>query len=1025
MILVFRRLFLYATLLLVAPPCLAQTLSASKLSAHLINNYTAGGSNIVAGRPGTLKVLGLDSGWPAGMVQAMRDYKVKAPGGKVIVRIYSPRTYSLADDATAAAGDFWTNVLQASLNLLPPADRALIDYLEGPNEGQTPTLGYPNSSPAQALQASQWFNQFWTNLTPRVMAAGYRPCIGSIAVGNPGGSTAQMQSYLDAFVPALRQAKAAGGGWSYHAYTINYTTDVGTEIWYSLRYRQFYSYFASAYPDLSDLTLLLTEGGVDLSGDPNTSGWQARGSALNYERWLNWFDQQLQQDPYVLGCTIFEIGNPESWGWPSFDLEPIAGWMRNYLLGPGAVPAPPTGLSAVPGNQSVTLTWTNAPLTPTTWSVKRSTNNGGPYFTIATNLTAGVQAGVFMDVNLGNYTTYYYVITAVNGLGESHNSAQVSATPGAPAVTAYNCGGSATGSFLPDAYFDTGTAYSVGNPIDLSGVAGAAPLAVYQSHRYGNVTYTFPYLAPTSSYKLRLHFAEIYWTGTGQRVFNVFINGVQVLTNYDVVQAAGAAFKATVQEFNAVSDPAGVLTVRLATVTDNAAINGIEIVQTAPSSLPAAPANLVAAAGNGLVTLTWLVPAGATGFSVKRSTSSGGPYSLLATNLTQATFRDPAVAANTTYYYVVSASNAFGESVNSLQAAARPISALPDLVVTSVTWSPTNLYNGTRTLFSANVRNRGPVATPNSKIGVAFRVDGVEVAWCGNYVAPLAGNASVTLTADGGPTGVNVWTATPGAHTVTAVVDDVGLIAESIEDNNSTAVPLTVFASGYRFNSGGGAVGAYAADANFAGSANTYSVTNVIDTTGAANPAPAAIYQTERWGEFAYVLGNLTPGSNYTVRLHFGEISPTVASAGDRRFNVSLNGIQALTDFDVLAAAGGKFRATTVDLKKRADGSGTLVIWFTRGSANEPKCSGIEVFGSAPPIQPPTITGCAVGTNGTLNLTWQTSPAVIYQVQYRDDLRQTNWSNLGNPVVASGTSLTFSDALPGVGQRYYRIVQLN
>src|SRR2546425_13022465 len=41
----------------------AQTLSPSKFSAHLINNYTIGSSNIVSAYPRTLKVLGLDSGF--------------------------------------------------------------------------------------------------------------------------------------------------------------------------------------------------------------------------------------------------------------------------------------------------------------------------------------------------------------------------------------------------------------------------------------------------------------------------------------------------------------------------------------------------------------------------------------------------------------------------------------------------------------------------------------------------------------------------------------------------------------------------------------------------------------------------------------------------------------------------------------------------------------------------------------------------------------------------------------------------
>jgi len=46
----------------------------------------------------------------------------------------------------------------------------------------------------------------------------------------------------------------------------------------------------------------------------------------------------------------------------------------------------------------------------------------------------------------------------------------------------------------------------------------------------------------------------------------------------------------------------------------------------------------------------------------------------------------------------------------------------------------------------------------------------------------------------------------------------------------------------------------------------------------------------------------------------------------DRQFNVSLNGIQVLFDFDILASAGGKFRAMFRDIKKQADATGTLQV---------------------------------------------------------------------------------------------------
>ena len=218
-------------------PAPAQTLSSSKLSAHLINGYTAGPPISSPASRACSKSWRWTPASPSGMVEAMRDYKAKAPGGKIVVRVYTPKSYSLRRQRDRQRAGFLEHRPCSRRSTASPAsDRALIDYLEGPNEGDTPTLGYPSSPPGAA---SQWFNQFWTNLTPLMVSAGYKPCIGSIAVGNPGSL-----SDLDPFVPALRQAKAAGGAWSYHAYTIQYSTDVGVEFWYSLRYRQFYSHFA-------------------------------------------------------------------------------------------------------------------------------------------------------------------------------------------------------------------------------------------------------------------------------------------------------------------------------------------------------------------------------------------------------------------------------------------------------------------------------------------------------------------------------------------------------------------------------------------------------------------------------------------------------------------------------------------------------------------------------------------------------------------------------------------------------------
>ena len=149
-----------------------------------------------------------------------------------------------------------------------------------------------------------------------------------------------------------------------------------------------------------------------------------------------------------------------------------------------------------------------------------------------------------------------------------------------------NAGGAAVTPFAADQYSTGGTVRTVTNTITTTGVTNVAPQAVYQSERYGTSTYTFPNLPVSTSYTVRLHFAELYQTATGKRVFDVLINGTNVLPKFDIFAAAGAAYKAVVREFTAVPNASGQIVINFTTVTDNATIEGIELLPATPNNPP-------------------------------------------------------------------------------------------------------------------------------------------------------------------------------------------------------------------------------------------------------------------------------------------------------------------------------------------------------------------------------------------------------------------------------------------------------
>jgi hypothetical protein len=348
-----------------------------------------------------------------------------------------------------------------------------------------------------------------------------------------------------------------------------------------------------------------------------------------------------------------------------------------------------------------------------------------------TTPTASTASGAYMSID------YVRVYNSGGGVTPTPTTGGTTPTP-TPTSTPtgnvqINAGGSAVSPFAADTDFSGGTAVTSTNTVSTSGVTNPAPAAVYQSNRYGTFSYSVPGLTAGKSYTVRLHFAETYWTTTGQRTFNVAINGQQVLTNFDIVAAAGGANKAVVEQFTATADSTGKISLQFTTVKDNAQVNGIEILSSGSSS-------------------------------------------------------------------------------------------------------------------------------------------------------PGAGSAQI--------------------------------------------------------NAGGSAVSPFVADTDYSGGTATTS-TNTVSTSGVTNPAPAAGYQTNRFGNFSYSIPGLTANSTYTVRLHFAETYWT--TTGQRTFNVAINGQQVLTNFDIVAAAGGANKAVVEQFTATADSTGKISLQFTTVKDNA-QVNGIEIL---------------------------------------------------------------------------------
>jgi fibronectin type 3 domain-containing protein len=303
---------------------------------------------------------------------------------------------------------------------------------------------------------------------------------------------------------------------------------------------------------------------------------------------------------------------------------------ENALPKPGSVPLAPTGLSATTGASQITLSWA-AVGNATSYNVYWSTATG---VTTASGTKLAGATSPYVHTGLTAGASFYYIVTAVNGAGESTASVEVSATTNSvpaptPAVPAAPAGLIATG----------GTKQTT---ISWSAVAGAASYNIYWSTTSGVTKANGTKIAGATSPAVH----------TGLLDSTVY---------YYVVTAV-----------NSVGESAASVQIAATTITP-----------TPNPTAPAAPNGLSATGGSQQMTISWSAVAGATSYNLYYATASGVT---VATGTRIAGVTSPYVqtglSAGATYYYIVTAVNSVGQSAPSIQTSAATNAPLPTVPAT-------------------------------------------------------------------------------------------------------------------------------------------------------------------------------------------------------------------------------------------------------------------------------------------------------------------------------------------------------
>ena len=506
-------------------------------------------------------------------------------------------------------------------------------------------------------------------------------------------------------------------------------------------------------------------------------------------------------------------------------------------------PIAPTNLSAIASGGQVSLSW-SASTGATSYNIYQSSASGGSYTEI--NSTSDVSYTV---TGLTNGMTYYFVVTAVNSAGESGYSNPAGATliSGAPTnltatagntqvslvwnatigVTSYNVYTSTTsGGSYTKAGITTTTSYTVtglNNGTIYYFVVTAINTAGESG--YSNQASATPIPPPYLP-------ANLVATPANAQVALSWSASISA-TSYNVYEStiSGGPYTKVGNTSNINYTVTGLTNFTLyyfvVTAVNSAGESGYSNEASAtPQSISYPPANLTTNPGNAQATLSWNSSLGAVSYNIYYSMTSGGPYTMIFSNITGISYTVTGLANCTQYYFVVTAVNGLGESGYSNEASVMPQIIPPapnNLAATnpingevSLSWVNTSACTSSYNVYESTVSGGpytsiGSVATTNYTVtGLTnnttyyFVITAIDSVGESGYSNESSATPRVLLTfsLSASPYRIaidalgNIWVTNYNSNSVTKLSPTGSLIGTYLVGANPWGIAIDIFGSG-------------------------------------------------------------------------------------------------------------------------------------------------------------------------------------------------------------------------------------